>query len=216
MAASIQSISTNTFTFNTFRPSFVLDCVSDSQISPPGLRDSPRSARSTVVLLQNFRFQSRISLFLSRRLRSEASTMPEEIIWTASLLKDATNKVTKDNQFEWKLRGFTTSYKHYWNGQVSCWPTPTIQRHSQALLVRIEVYRPKRGEWENSTIRDDYDFERGEPPSGKVITSTWSFHLGRSHAFQPVVGAGRTYRYAGIIIRRVKVWMKMNKLRNGI
>ena len=32
--------------------------------------------------------------------------------------------------------------------------------------VRIEVEHPKRG-WENFTIRDDYDFEHGERPSGK-------------------------------------------------
>ena len=32
--------------------------------------------------------------------------------------------------------------------------------------MKIEVYHPKRG-WEKFTIRDDYDFEHGQAPSGK-------------------------------------------------
>ena len=32
--------------------------------------------------------------------------------------------------------------------------------------MKIEVLHPKRG-WQNVVIRDDYDFDRGERPSGK-------------------------------------------------
>ena len=45
--------------------------------------------------------------------------MPEQIIWTATPRTDAINRVTKDHQFEWKLRSFTNNDKQYWNGQVS-------------------------------------------------------------------------------------------------
>ena len=32
--------------------------------------------------------------------------------------------------------------------------------------VRIQVLHPRHG-WLNATIRDDYDFARGQPPAGK-------------------------------------------------
>lgn len=45
--------------------------------------------------------------------------MPEQIIWTATPLREAIDKVTNNNQREWRFRSFTINDKQWWNGQVS-------------------------------------------------------------------------------------------------
>lgn len=44
--------------------------------------------------------------------------MPEQIIRTATPLRDAIAKVTNNGGLQWRFRDFTVNAKHMWNGEV--------------------------------------------------------------------------------------------------